>query len=665
MAKRRPARQRAHPTVASRRHTTVFTRPLAIGLALVALNLLVFAQVRAFEFVNWDDPAYVTENIHVQQGLSWNSVKWALTTAHSPYWHPLTWLSHLLDVRLFALDAGSHHLTSLALHILNTLLLFGLLRRLTGHEWRSALVAAIFAVHPLHVESVAWVAERKDVLSTFFLLLSVGAYSSYVRTPTRARYAVMSALFVLALMSKPMVVTLPVLLFLLDIWPLRRVAPGRERAGWMGLLIEKIPLLILSVAASVATVMVQHRVGAMASLAALSWTARLSNAMVGYGEYVLKTFWPANLAAFYPFRDHPWVLVAATTVALFAVTVAASALRRRAPALLVGWLWFVIALLPVSGLLQAGEQRIADRFMYLPMIGLLIALAWGIPELFEASTHNDPARKRGRRTVLAVAAAGGVLACAVAARAQTAHWRTSVDLWRHAVRATPDSYIAYENLAQALRERGELEESRATYERALSLAPAHSPAYVAVIQNSLGLVLTRQGRQDDARARFEAAVAANPAFAEPHGNLGNALAAEGRFANAIEHYRIAITLKPDFAEAQLGLGSALLSQGNAAEAIVQYQAALKLDPSLAQAHNGLGASLAREGRDDEALAQYEEALRLKPDLATAHFNLAMLLVKRGRLADARRHAEDALTIDPQYEPAHRLWLWLRTQGEGG
>src|SRR4029453_1555638 len=343
--------------------------------------------------------------------------------------------------------------------------------------------------------------------------------------------------------------------------------------------------------------------------------------------------------------------------ALGAVTIAAVALRRRAPALLVGWLWFVIALLPVSGLFQAGEQRVADRFMYVPMIGLLMILAWGVPALFELSEDRDgaPSRAGWPRTVLAVASVMTVLACAVTARAQTAHWRTSVDLWRHAVLATPDSYIAYENLAQALRERGALEESRAMYERALSLAPAHSPAYVAVIQNSLGLVLTRQGRHEDARARFEAAVAANPAFAEPHGNLGNALAAEGRFANAVEHYRRAIELKPDFAEAQLGLGSALLSQGNAAEAILQYQAALKLDPSLAQAHNGLGASLAREGRDDEALAHYEEALRLNPDPPPAFLNRAMLLVKRGRRADARRHAETALTIDPRSPPAHRLW----------
>jgi protein O-mannosyl-transferase len=641
--------------------------PLVIGAALVLLNALVYYQVRSFEFVNWDDPSYITENVHVQQGLSWATAKWALTTAYSPYWHPVTWLSHLFDVRLFGLDAGAHHLTNLALHIANCVLLFAGLRRLTGAHWPSAFVAAIFAVHPLHVESVAWVTERKDVLSTCFLLLAIGAYQGFAARPTGPRYALMSALFALALMSKPMVVTLPVLLLLLDFWPLQR--HGDEAAGkrsWTRLIAEKVPLLALSAATSAATVIVQERVGAMASLEALPWSTRAANAIVGYGEYVWKTFWPVNLAAFYPFQECSIAVVSAVGAGLLAVTTAAVVLRARFPWLLTGWLWFIVALAPVSGLLQAGEQRIADRFTYVPMIGLLVIVGWGVPKLVERSIGEPVqasagARRQPGRVGLAVAAVVAVTACTAAARAQTSHWRTSVDLWRHAARVTPANYIAYENLGQALRERGELEESRAMYEHALTVAPAHSPAYVAVIQNSLGLVLTRQGRQEDARARFEAAVAANPAFAEPHGNLGNALAAEGKFADAVEHYRIAIKLKPDFTEAQLGLGSALLSQGNAAEAIGHYREALELDPSLAQAHNGLGASLAREGRDDEAMAEYEEALRLKPDLTTAHFNLAMLLVKRGRLADARRHAETALTIDPHYEPAHRLWLWLRSQ----
>jgi tetratricopeptide (TPR) repeat protein len=630
-----------------------------VCVTLALLCAFVYFQVRTFEFVNWDDPSYITENARVQQGLSWATARWALITAASPYWHPVTWLSHLLDVRLFGLDAGAHHLTSLALHVVNCVLLFVGLRRLTGEHWPSAFVAAIFAVHPLHVESVAWVTERKDVLSTCFLLLAIGAYQRYAARPTSRRYVLMAALFTLALMSKPMVVTLPALLLLLDYWPLQRggdAAAGKQ--PWRRLIVEKAPLVALSAATSAATVIVQKRVGAMASFEALPWSTRAANAIVGYGEYVWKTFWPVNLAAFYPFRDYSTAVVLVVGAGLLAVSAAAIALRRRFPWLLTGWLWFVIALAPVSGLLQAGEQRIADRFTYVPMIGLLVVVGWGLLRVVEASPD---ARRRPARLALATAAAVVLAACTVLARAQTSHWRSSIDLWRHAARVIPGNYIAFENLGQALRERGELDESRAMYERALSVAPSHSPAYVAVVQNSLGLVLTRQGRQDEARARFEAAVRSNPSFAEPHGNLGNALAAEGQFAEAVAHYRAAIGLKPDFAEAQVGLGSALLSQGRAGEAAAHYREALKIDPALAQAHNGLGGALAQQNRDDEAMAEYREALRLKPDLATAHFNVAMLLVKQGRLADARQHAESALTIDPGYEPAHRLWLWLRAQ----
>jgi len=541
------------------------------------------------------------------------------------------------------------------------------LRRLTQAHWRSAFVAAIFAVHPLHVESVAWVTERKDVLSTCFLLLTIAAYQRYVARPDWQRYAVVAGLFVLALMSKPMVVTLPALLLLLDFWPLQRSgADAAGRRSWTWLVIEKVPLLALSAATSVLTVLVQKRVGAMASFEVLPWSTRAANAIVGYGEYVWKIFWPADLAAFYPFRDYSIALVLVVGAGLLAVTVVAIALRARAPWLATGWLWFIIALAPVSGLLQAGEQRIADRFTYVPMIGILMIVAWGVPALVRVAIDGPDADNTGsdqvsRRRLLAAAAVIAIAICAVTARAQAAHWRTSVDLWRHGARAVTGNYIAYENLAQALRERGELEESLTMYERALSIAPSHSPAYVAVVQNSLGLVLTRQGRHDAARARFEAAVKSNPSFAEPRGNLGNALAAEGKFAEAVEHYRAAVKLKPDFTEAQVGLGSALLSQGLVDEAGAHYREALTIDPRLAQAHNGLGAVLAQQGRDEEAMTEYREALRLKPDLATAHFNMAMLLVKRGRLTDARQHAESALTIDPGYEPAHRLWLWLRSQ----
>jgi protein O-mannosyl-transferase len=631
-------------------------RPLPLALGLAALTLAVYWQVQTFGFVNWDDPSYITENPHVRDGLTLPSAWWALTTGYTPYWHPLTWLSHLIDISLFGMDAGAHHLTSLLLHVANTLLVFALFRSMTAETGRSAFVAAIFAVHPLHVESVAWIAERKDVLSTLCWALAVAAYLRYVNRPSAAWYAAVMGLFGLALMAKPMVVTLPVVLLLLDIWPLRRVAfePG-GRTPWRRIIAEKVPLLLLGFLTSVATIVVQHRVGAMAGLDALSWQFRLENAIVSYGEYVWKTIWPVRLAAFYPFRDYSAWLVAGMAALLVAVTGAVVAQRRRRPYLLVGWFWYGVTLAPVIGLLQAGEQRLADRFLYVPMIGLLVVVAWGVPDLLArrpaAASPAAPSRRSGLLTATALAI---VLACAVTARAQVSHWESSVTLWEHGTRATPDSYIAFENLGQALRERGRYDESIASYRQALALAPPRSPSYQAVIHNSLGLVLTRAGNDAAALPEFEAAARLDPGFAEARSNLGNALAAAGRFDRAVPEYQAAIALDPEAAEARVGLGSALLSAGRAREAADAYAEALRLDPSLAQAHNGRGAALAQQGLEQDAMAEYEEALRLKPDLATAHLNVAVVLIRQGRLDDARRRLQQAVRIDPGYAPAREL-----------
>jgi protein O-mannosyl-transferase len=643
------------PASATAAATAWLAQPLVVASVLVGLNLFVYASVRHFQLVNWDDSTYVTENPTVLGGLSWSSVWWALTTGHSPYWHPMTWLSHLLDVTLFGTDAGMYHVTNLVLHTANTWLVFELFRRMTGALGRSAFVAAIFAVHPLHVESVAWIAERKDVLSTFFWLLTSLAYVAYVRRPGWPRYLAILALYALALMSKPMVVTLPVVFLLLDIWPLQRVEPDLRDRMWARLILEKVPLLALALATSVATVIIQHRVGAMAGLDALPWQVRAGNATIGYVAYLWKTVWPTHLAAFYPLFTIDPVRVAAAAAALIGVTVTVIAARVRYPYLLVGWCWYLVTIAPVIGLLQAGEQGMADRFMYVPMIGILVMVAWGVPALVER--RGLPAGP------FAAAALTLVAVCAIAARAQAAHWEDSVMLWQHATRVTPESYIAHENLGQALRERGQLDEAKASYERALANAPSRSPAYLAVIENSIGMVLTRQGKTADALERFAAAVRQNPGFAEAQSNLGNALASQGRLPEAIEHYREAVRLKPDYAEPRVGLGGALLSQRNAAEAMPHYREALRIDPALAQAHNGLGAALAMEGHDDQAMAEYTEALRLKPDLPTAHLNIAILLIKKGDVTQARRHLEEALSIDPGYAPAQQALRAISSQGE--
>jgi tetratricopeptide (TPR) repeat protein len=635
----------------------LFQRPMLLAVGLALLNVLVYASVRRFELVNWDDSTYITENPTVLGGLTWSSAWWALTTGHSPYWHPMTWLSHLIDVSLFGTDAGAYHVTNLLIHIANTLLVFDVFRRMTGATGRSAFVAALFAVHPLHVESVAWIAERKDVLSTFFLLLTMRVYLVYVEHPRWTRYALMLVLYGLALMSKPMVVTLPVVLLLLDIWPLGRLVIGgradlrherqrprpQRRTRVIG---EKLPLLALALATSVATVIVQHRVGAMAGLAALPWQTRVGNATIGYVAYLWKTIWPTHLAAFYPLFDLSAVRVTLAAATLIAITVLAISARQRHPYVFVGWLWYVVTIAPVIGLLQAGEQGMADRFMYVPMIGLLVIVAWGVPEIVERQTTHGS-------WLVAIGAIVLVAASAVAAHAQTAHWSDSIALWQHATRVTPNSYIAFENLGQALRETGQLEASRRNYEQALVLAPARSPGYAAVIHNSLGLVLTREGNTRAALDHFAEAAKLNSTFAEAQSNLGNALAAEGRLAEAIEHYELAVRLKPEYTEPRIGLGGALLKGGRVAEAVPHYQEALRLDPNLAQAHNGLGGALAMQGHDDQAMTEYTEALRLKPDLPTAHLNVALLLIKKGDVAQARRHLETALSIDPGYAPAQQ------------
>jgi tetratricopeptide (TPR) repeat protein len=609
--------------------------------------------MQRFDFVNWDDPTYLTENANVQAGLSLSNVWWALTTGHSPYWHPLTWLSHMSDVTLYGMDPGMHHVTNLVIHIASTLLLFIVLRRMTKEEGPSAFVAALFAVHPLHVESVAWLAERKDVLSSFFLLVTIWAYVRYVERSTWQRYLLVVGAYILALMSKPMVVTLPFALVLLDVWPLRRIRiaePGGP--SYAKSLLDKLPLLALALATSVATFIVQKQVGAVAGLSVLPLPLRIKNALVGYVAYLGATVWPGHLAAFYPLRDiAAWEVIAAAAT-LVVLTALAWRLRRTQPYVLVGWLWYVVTVAPVIGLMQAGEQARADRFMYIPIVGLLVIAAWG---------GRDLVRRASMPPRSAVAMASVVVAVmAWVARAQAATWSDSVTLWQHAARVTDGNYIAYENMAQAQRERGELTQAEANYRTALTLAPAHSPGYEATIHNSLGMVLDREGKVDEAREHFTDAVRLSPAFAEGQINLANTLAASGAVADAIPHFQAAIVLKPELTEPQVGLGAALLRENKPSEAIPHYREALRLDPKLAEAHNGLGGALAMEGKSDEAMTEYQEALRLKP-LPSAHLNVALLLIKKGDVTQARRHLETALSIDASYEPARQALSYLATK----
>jgi tetratricopeptide (TPR) repeat protein len=531
----------------------------AVALALIAITLTVYAPVRHHGFLTWDDTLYVTQNPEVLRGLTWHGVRWAFTTGYAWNWHPLTWLSHMLDVQLYGRDAGLHHLTNVLLHVANTLLLFGLLHRTTGDVARSGFVAALFGVHPLHVESVAWVAERKDVLSGLFWMLTLWAYAGYARRPSAGRYAAVLVLFALGLMSKPMVVTLPFVLLLMDVWPLRRLP-----AGWR-LVWEKLPLLALAAAASAVTFLVQQRDGAVPGIESLPLGLRLQNAVVSYAAYVRTTLWPARLAAFYPY---PASFGASRVLAAIALLVGASVLAwvfRRRGYVLVGWLWFLGTLVPVIGFVQAGNQALADRFMYVPLVGLLVVIAWGAPDVL--------GRWPGARLVLPFGAGLAVAASVVGARAQVEHWRDDATLWEHALVVTSGNHVAHTNV---------------------------------------GNILMRQGRVDEAIPHYAEALRVRPAFALAHGNLGLALAAQGRLGDALDHYAEALRLDPRYAEAHYNMSLDLAKLGRNEEAIAHLEEAVRLKPEAAEPHRVLGVMLAALGRTTEAAAQFGEALRLDP-----------------------------------------------------
>jgi Tfp pilus assembly protein PilF len=549
--------------------------------------VIVYAPVRHFGFVRWDDPDYVTDNVPVARGLTWQGAGWAFTSAHAANWHPLTWLSYMLDVQLHGMNAGPQHVTNLFLHVLNTLLLFGVLYRMTAAWGRSLFVAGLFAVHPLHVESVAWISERKDVLSTLFWMLTMWAYVAYVRRPGWRRYLPVVAFFALGLMAKPMLVTLPFVLLLLDFWPLRRVELGggagepglaalRQRIPGLARLVrEKLPLFVLAALSSVVTFVVQRHVGAVAGLERFPLGLRLTNALASYLGYIGKTLWPARLAAFYPLSVAIPVLQASLgALLLTAVTILAIRAGRRHGYFLVGWLWYVGTLIPVIGLVQVGRQSMADRYTYVPLIGLFLIAAWGAPELV--------GRWRYGGIALPAAAACVLLACAGLARAQVRNWSDSASLWQHALEVTEDNYVAH---------------------------------------NNFGAVLLKQGKTGEALPHIVEALRIKPDFADAHNNLGMVQVQQGKLNEAIPHFIEALRIDPDFAEAQYNLGMVLVRQGKLDEAAQRFAEAVRIKPDLMEAQNNLGGVLMRQGKLDEAVQRLAEALRIKPDSVEVRNNL--------------------------------------------
>ena len=633
-----------------------------VALLLVAATWATFADVGSHGFLIYDDGGYVANNARVQAGVTLANVRWAFTTFDMANWHPLTWLSHMLDCTLYGLDARGHHLTNLWLHAGNAVLLFLTLDAMTGAVARSALVAALFALHPLHVESAAWVAERKDVLSTLFALLTIAAYARWTLRPSAARYAAVLVAFALAAMAKPMVVTLPFVLLLLDAWPLGRCArdtPPRR------LVVEKLPLFAIAAMTSVLTVAAQRHAGAIRSMQQLPIADRLANAVVSYATYLVKTVRPVDLACFYPYPESlPRARVAAAAILIAVTSIVALRVRRRSPAVLIGWLWFLGTLVPVVGLVHVGPQANADRYTYLPLIGVFVALVWGSADLLRA--RGVPAWMGG------LAAAVVLAACCGLTRRQVGYWRDDVALFTHALAVNGDDPAIHFALSSGFLRVDRVDEALAHYERAAQLLgpptnegsslatmlerqgwpPARAAEQAANLSGMLGIALWQRGRADAAGALFAETVRLQPARADAHNNLGLARAAQGRDDDALAEFTAALRLQADYADARYNRGDVLARNGRVDEAIAEYRAALQLEPAFGEARNNLAIALERTGDVAGAMAEYEEAIRRVPDFGPPYVNLARLLAAAGRLEDAADRYRAALRLTPDHPEAH-------------
>ncbi len=547
-------------------------KPIYVSLTLAALTLMVYFQVHDFQFVNFDDRETIVGNTHIQNGLTLAGLTWAFTTAYAANWFPVTWISHMLDFQFFGLDSGWHHLTNLMIHLASVLLLFALLRRMTGKLWESAFVSFVFALHPLHVESVAWASERKDVLSAFFWFLTTWLYLDYVDRPKIWRYLLWVGAFAVGLMSKQMLETLPFVLLLLDYWPLKRP----KTVIMSRLVVEKMPYMALSAAASLIAFRVQHQAGAVLSVDSIPIATRAANAVISYVAYLGMFFWPSGLAMFYPYPPSlpVWQIVGS---ALILIAISALAIRRAY--LAVGWFWYLGTLVPVIGLVQVGMQARADRYTYIPAIGISIMLAWGAAEIVE----------RWPRMQFTVQAAAAVVCVAwfAVTWTQVPYWRNSVTLFDHAIASTDNNFIAHLNLGMVLAEQGKTKDALRHLYASVEEKPDHSDA-----RDSLGAVLGQMGRMEEAAAQFREAIRIQPSDSEAHSNLGNVLLAQGKFADAANEFREALRIFPDMVMAHFGMGGALLNLGQTDDAIAQFREALRLDPNMAPAKDGLNRALA-------------------------------------------------------------------------
>jgi len=612
---------------------------ILICAGFIAATFLAYWPVGQNDFLICDDPLYVTFNPYVQHGLTSHGFRWAFTTFTASNWHPLTWLSHMLDCQLWGMNAARHHHTNVLIHAASSAILFLALRRMTASIWPSAFVAGVFALHPLHVESVAWASERKDVLSGFFFVLALYVYSSYARRARARSYFALVLTFALGLLTKPTLVTLPFVLLLLDYWPLRR------RRSMRFLVLEKLPLFVLAIGSSIVTFIAQRQGGSVSGLNTLPVGVRISNALVSYLRYIGKAFWPSDLAALYPFNNGPLTAsaVSAAILLLACITFACFRARKTQPFLIVGWLWFLGMLVPAIGLVQVGLQAMADRYMYLPLIGLSIMVAWSAAQI-EAI---------GACRVAGAVGIGVLTACAVLTWRQVEFWKDGVTLWEHSLAVTPDNPFSRNSLGVELAARHRIDEALDHFRRAIAIAPDYPPAYVC-----MGRTLIVLGRYNEADRALRKAYELNPREPDIPLDLGDLAAARGQHREAAEHYRRSLQLNPAQPLVEYNLSMALIKLGDARSAEQHLRQAIWLKPNDPAARYHLATLLIRTGANGEAERQLRESLRLEPEAPQVHYDLGMLLLRAGQTRQAIAELRDATKIDDRFLPAAQNLAWI-------
>ena len=629
------------------------TLQIALCVFLVIATLAVYLQIQSHEYLIYDDAEYVTKNWRVQSGLTLESVKWAFTTGHFANWHPVTWLSHIIDFELYGPNPAGHHLVNLSIHILNTLLLFLVLIRMTGAIWQSGFVAALFALHPFNVESVAWVAERKNVLSTFFWFLTMWSYIRYVEKPSASKYGMTAVFLTLGLLAKPMLVTLPFVLLMLDFWPLKRaklLVKGEENPDsgvkFSKLVWEKIPLLIIVVGSCIATFIVQKDGGALRGMEIHSLSTRFANAMVSYVTYLEKTFWPSGLSVFYP---HPGDALPAgqifiCTALLLVISFTAARWIKKAPYFAFGWFWFLGTLVPVIQIVQTGAHAMADRYAYIPLIGIFIIVAWGLPDLLARWNHREK---------VPVLFAGLLIPLMIATSIQVGLWENGITLFKHAIRVTNSKYrdiaSTHALLANAYHRKGELNLAISEFKTSLEIKPEHEYSL-----NNLAATLAEQGNLEEALLSAQKLASYKPNYAPGIVTLANILEELGRLNEAQTYYERVLELDSNSFENHLNLANAFYKIGSMTKAILHFRESITLNPRLVEAHYNLGNALGQQGQHQEAQAAFEQAISLDEKLSLPHYGLGIIHLRGGKYSKAIEAFEQALTLNPNLEQARHF-----------